>query len=87
MLKDGSYVEVTSNERPFKGYVVKVQAYNPANFGIPLPWALSGVERYDGLDLRTEVDINEDDVLGKAVICGEILTGWYKEWMLSKTDD
>ena len=85
-LRDGSLAEVTAGTGPFQVLQVKVQPYD-ANIGLDLPWAEVGLFLYDGLDYNGGAfQVQRDEIKGKAMLCGEVLSTWLQPWFMSKVD-
>ncbi len=53
--------------------------------GLDLPFELVGIHQYGGMDVET-VQIQEEDIKGKAMMCGQVITEWMPEWTMSKID-
>ena len=86
VLKNGKIVEVTTNESPYRAYPVICAPYDP-RIGVRLPWEKVGVYRYRGLKYDEVIEVAKEDIVGKAIISGGIITVWLKDWFLSKVDD
>ena len=86
LLRDGRLVEITSRAgEPLKGLEIRTSSYSP-RIGIKLPWDRVGVFVYRGLKYDQEIEFTRDDVVGKCVVMGGILSVWYPEWFMSKVD-
>jgi hypothetical protein len=51
-----------------------------------LPWNLVGVYIYGGVDRNVKTHLRHSDVVGKAVLCGNILCVWLNDWLMSKAN-
>ena len=85
LLKDFTYAEIMDDEAPYMVYPILTTEYQP-DIGITLPWDVVLVHNYDGLDLHRTLAINDEDIVGKGMLCNGVLTGWYMEWFMSKRD-
>ena len=85
-LKDGTFAEIYQGEGPWHAHPVLLRPFNPA-IGISLPWHLTGVHEYRGVDRNTVLQINKEDLAGKGIIFGNIITSWLMDWSLSKKDE
>ena len=86
LMEDGSLAELTEDGPPMTGHRVLTSPFD-ADLGVALPWECALVWRYEGLDLSSIVVIDRDRVIGKAMLCRGILTGWLKDWFQSKRSD
>ncbi len=53
--------------------------------GLNLPFEMVGIHQYGGLEGDT-VTLHEQDVKGKAMMCGQVVAEWMPEWTMSKID-
>ncbi len=51
-----------------------------------LPWGSVGAYKYLGEDQGELLPINRNQILGKAMVCGTVMTTWKREWLMSKED-
>ena len=87
-LKTGEVVQVMEkkDDGTFSGHPIKLARLRPSN-GLPdLPWHLIGVFRSKGLDTSKTCHFARVDVRGKMICCGDILSEWLPQWLMSKTD-
>ncbi len=50
-----------------------------------LPFDMVGIHQYGGMKVET-VHLQEEDLKGKAMLCGQIVAEWMPEWTMSKVD-
>ena len=79
-------MDVTTAEEPFQGHPVILEPFTP-NIGIHLPWSIVGVHTYGGLDYDTTVRVTRNQIVGKAMICGDLICTLLTPWFMSKVDD
>ena len=85
MLRDGSFAMVLNNTPPYFAHPVNTTVYQ-ADMGFRLPWHITLLFNYEGIDAQKIVTIEEEDITGKGLVCGNILSGHYQEWFMSKRD-
>ncbi len=60
-----------------------VRCESPAGH-ISLPWYKVGIFLSAGVDMSRTVNLKMRNVVGKAMICGDIVSTWKLEWIMSK---
>ena len=85
LLKDDTFAQVINDTAPFHAHSVLTTVYQP-DLGFRLPWHVTLLHTYAGVDTMTVRIISEEEIVGKALICGNIISGSYKEWFMSKRD-
>ncbi len=71
-------------EKGLRGHPLKlVRCESPAGH-IPLPWHKVGVYETVGVDTDITVNFKMKDVVGKAMMCGDIVSTWKPQWIMSK---
>ncbi len=86
--KRGKIFMVTSKEDENNNFTcneVFLSKLQSDYIGIPLPWSVVGVHKYEGVDV-TETSINRSEIVGKAMKCGQVICSWMPEWVMSKID-
>ncbi len=85
VLKDGSIIHtMKSTKKGLQGHPMNlVRCESPAGH-ISLPWHKVGVFESAGVDTSRTVTFKMQDVVGKAMICGDIVSTWKPEWIMSK---
>ncbi len=86
-LTTGEAVKVTKKDaQGYEGYVIRLKNVSPAAGGINLPWHMVGIHVNGGLKTSELVKFKYEDVQGKAMVCGDIISEWRQEWFMSKLD-
>ncbi len=87
VLTTGELVKVTKKEGDeYVGYALRVARIRPATGNINLPLHLVGLHEYKGVRSSEVRRFKHEDVRGKAMICGNIISEWLPEWFMSKLD-
>ena len=86
LLRNGQIVQVISHQEPWEAIPVNLEPFTP-NIEIDLPWSLVGVHTYAGLDYDQTVYVRREEVIGKAMICGDLICTLLSPWFMSKADD
>ena len=76
LLKDDSFAQVVTDTAPYHAHPVRTSVYQP-DLGFRLPWHVTLLHTYRGVDTMTTRIITEDEIVGKGLICGDILSGSY----------
>ncbi len=85
VLKDGSIVHTMKAEKNrMQGHPLKLVRCESPTGHIPLPWHVVGVYESAGVNTDITVDFTKEEVVGKAMMCGEIVSTWKPEWLMSK---
>ena len=61
--------------------------FDTSHLRITLPWRKVGVTRFDRVDDTVVEAVQPEEVTGKLVQCGEILTEWLPEWLKDSKRD
>ena len=85
LLKDDSFAQVMNDTPPYHAHPILTSVYQP-DLGFRLPWHVTLLHTYRGVDTMTMRIVNEDEIVGKALLCGNVLSGNYQEWFMSKKD-
>ena len=85
LLKDDSFAQVMNDTTPYHAHPILTSVYQP-DLGFRLPWHVTLLHTYRGVDTMTMRIVNEDEIVGKALLCGNVLSGNYQEWFMSKKD-
>ena len=64
---------------------VRLLKVRQAYVGLDLPFEMVGIHEYGGLEVES-VTLQEEDIKGKAMMCGQILAEWMPQWTMSKID-
>ena len=81
-------MEVTheAEDGSFKGYSLQLGPLENQEGDIKLPWDKVFVFNVTGLQGTTEITFRREDVRGKALRCGTVVSEWLPEWFASKRD-
>ncbi len=86
-LTTGQAVKVTKKDvNGYEGYALRLKRVSPAAGNISLPWDMVGIHINGGLKSSEMVRFKYEDVRGKAMICGDVISEWRQEWFMSKLD-
>ena len=55
------------------------------NIPFNLPWSDIGYLQYQGIDEESEEFLAPAAIIGKALLCDDIISLWKMEWLMSKT--
>ena len=85
LLKDDTFAQVVTDTAPYHAHPVRTTVYQP-DLGFRLPWHVTLLHTYAGVDTMTMRIVSEEEIVGKALICGNVISGSYQEWFMSKRD-
>ncbi len=87
ILTTGEMVKVTKKDGAyFEGYALRISRISPAVGDVNLPFHMVGLHKYEGVRSSEVRRFKYEDVRGKAMICGNIISEWLPEWFMSKLD-
>ncbi len=64
---------------------VRLEKVRQEYVGLDLPFNMVGIHQYGGLEVET-VNIQENELKGKAMMCGQVVAEWMPQWTMSKID-
>ncbi len=88
LLKSGEIVHVTQkhDDGTFTGNPFRLDSYRPLPGEPKLPWRSVGIHISKGIQASETRNFSHREVAGKAMICGDIISEWLPEWLMSKVD-
>ncbi len=87
-LHSGEVLHVTKRKDngDFEGHPLRLDRLRPTSDLPNLPWHLVGVHRNLGVNAKKVCTFSRRDVRGKMMCCGDIISEWLPEWLMSKKD-
>lgn len=67
-------------------HVAGVHRYPINRFLMENPYSTPSYYRFDGVDYGQTTVLPREDIVGKAMLCGDTLTEWLHPWFMSKQD-
>ena len=85
VLRDSSIVHTMKKTTSgLQGHPLKLIRCESPTGHIQLPWHIVGVYESAGVDTDITVKFKLDEVVGKAMLCGDIVSTWKPQWVMSK---
>ncbi len=88
LLKTGEIIRVTEkhDDGTFTGNPLRLGSYRPLAGEPQLPWRSVGIHFSKGIQASVTTHFSHQEVAGKAMVCGDIVSEWLPEWLMSKVD-
>ncbi len=88
LLTSGEIVRVTkkNDDGTYTANPFRLDSYRPLAGEPKLPWQSVGIHINKGIQASVSRTFSHQDVAGKAMICGDIISEWLPEWLMSKVD-
>ena len=83
---DGQFYDIQSVDgNLITEHPVHVSPFLTEYTNVRIPWHITGTYKFRSTasELTT---ISRNDILGKALLCGSIITTWEPSWLMSKFD-
>ena len=85
--REGSLYQVTEvNGNTVKANPIRTSPLCTDYMSVDLPWEKVGVKEFNFVDTLCTVELSRGDIKGKALRCGNVITLWRPEWVMSKVD-
>ncbi len=87
-LHSGECFTITEirGDNTYYGHRMRLTSLKQTTNDVRLPWAKVGIHKVQGVEGNHARVIDYAEVRGKGMQCGDIISEWRPEWLMSKID-